>query len=134
MIRSCPVPPTCSYIDEALSDINDVIDTLSIVNEKLESSTLDHCIIMLKGVSNSTGKLEELRTQNSELREWGEDQHEEAGDYEEKYNELRDQVETLESDLEHKKYNAYVLDKELTAARNRINELEYQLTLKADEF
>ena len=89
-----PVGYTCSKIDEVINVLNE---------EDPSQQDINHAI----------DQLESIRKDNSELREWGNEKHEE--------------VEELKSDLEEKDSDIHGLENTIEVQRRQIQELKDEI-------
>lgn len=81
-----PVSPTCPEIDSATESISSIRDTLSEQIEELN--------YLSKG-------LEKLRTENSDLRTWGNEQYNRAEELEERLKNANIEIDELILRLKH---------------------------------
>jgi chromosome segregation ATPase len=118
---SAPEKYTCRKIDEVISTIKMVNTCLKDAIRHLEYGETDEavseCEMAIQELASFVPKhswestpLEELRSSNSNLRNWGEEQEEEVSRKEEEISELQEKIESLEWDL--KEANARITDLE----------------------
>lgn len=105
-----PVGYTCPMIDEVVDAISDSLKETD-VDESATKEELLECLQNIKfslDNRNTLGILEDIRSANSELRDWGLQNATDADHYEELYNtelgradELQDKVDDLEVDVQN---------------------------------
>lgn len=87
LAKSCPVPYTCPYIDEII----DIIKNAVVAQEN------GFCLSDLQEMqSQCIDNLEDLRAQNSDLREWGTEMESSVTLLEKRWDDMRDHFYYLE--------------------------------------
>lgn len=111
MANDCPVGYTCPDIDEVLNSVESVLQTAKAIKDKLantdeqkmspdmwvtfkdeikdEAEEIEHYL------SGTASQMEELRTANEKLREWGLDANNRVDELEVEVVELKDEIEGL---------------------------------------
>lgn len=110
--RGEPVKNTCPDIDSIISTITAICKQMESCNDEDKKDALLECIIDWKADLESIGvgkwsKLEELRSANAALRDWGNEMYNDAesleserDDFERKYEEEKEKVSKLEDEVE----------------------------------
>lgn len=78
--RKCPVKHTCPDIDNAISKLDTIISM---------------CSDIIYEAKGTTDELEYIRSQNSSLRDWGEELSNEISDLESQIEELQDKLNNI---------------------------------------
>lgn len=116
MANDCPVGYTCPDIDEVLNSVESVLQTAKVIKDKLantdeqkmspdmwvtfmdeikdEAEEIEHYL------SGTAQQMEELRTANEKLREWGLDANNKVEELEEEVSDLTSKVQDLEEEVE----------------------------------
>lgn len=131
-----PVKQTCPIINEAQDCISELYVITSSYDEyitKASISDIDSNLNRLKII------LEELRTANSSLRDWGNDWCEKALEIEKDVDYITDEyesrIDSLESDIRDYKSDIHGYNDEISSLKDKISSLEddvYNLNIKID--
>lgn len=110
--RGEPVKNTCPDIDSIISTITAICKQMESCNDEDKKDALLECISDWKADLESIGvgkwsELEELRSANAALRDWGNEMYNDAesleserDDFERKYEEEKEKVSKLEDEVE----------------------------------
>ena len=110
--RGEPVKNTCPDIDSIISTITAICKQMESCNDEYEKDVLLQCIKDWKADLESIGvgkwsELEELRSANAALRDWGNEMYNDAesleserDEFERKYEDEKEKVSKLEDEIE----------------------------------
>ena len=140
-MRKCPVGYTCRGIDRAITNIASAKDNIESVQDLLEGldiSDLDKfwksILLTIKsrledawGYIDIEDELEELRDQNAELREWGEELAKEIAENEEDF---QSQISELEKEHTNE---IQLLVKKDERLEDIISDLQYTIKVQQDD-
>ena len=110
--RGEPVKNTCPDIDRIISTITAICKQMESCNDEDEKDALLECISDWKSDLESIGvgewnELEDLRSANAALRDWGNEMYNDAeslesarDDFERKYEDEKEKVSKLEDEIE----------------------------------
>lgn len=110
--RGEPVKNTCPDIDSIISTITAICKQMESCNDEDEKDALLECISDWKSDLESIGvgkwnELEDLRSANAALRDWGNEMYNDAeslesarDDFERKYEDEKEKVSKLEDEIE----------------------------------
>lgn len=93
---AAPVKITCPDIDKYIKYIKMCICKTSDIKNMSEDNLRDTALSMNDELENCIGYLEDLRSSNSALRDWGEGLDEELEEAANRINELEEKIEKLE--------------------------------------
>lgn len=111
-----PVGNTCPIINSVIRDANSIFNEIQDPNESDKQNIKDILDYM-----------EEIRSANASLREWGNDLLNERNKKQEEIDELEKKVSNLESDYSSLEQDYNKLEKESEDLRKQIEDLESQL-------
>lgn len=102
---NAPIGNTCPKIDDVIEVLDGVADRLRELSDKLNCPALEEeCNDIFEQAGNlkalfdgRRSPIEELRSANEQLRDWGNDQFERANEAEAECKDLRRQIDQLES-------------------------------------
>lgn len=110
-IPDCPTGNTCPSIDKALASIERSIQSIQYVHSNIEDDTLKdelwNTLAELESLQGKRGMLEELRDDNSKLREWGYELNSIISDKDNEYSKLQDEFIELENEIDSLKSVLY---------------------------
>jgi len=118
-----PVKQTCPIINEAQDCITELYRIITSSNEyipKADISGIDYNLDRLKII------LEELRSANSSLRNWGNDWCDKASDFQRENDELKDDIDDYESRIN-------LLEDENDELRDNIKDYKYIINSLEDD-
>jgi chromosome segregation ATPase len=120
-----PLGHTCPRVNNAQSEISGIVNDLESVDCSEEDKViLNDAITSLNSLSED---LENLRTDNSTLRDWGNEEAKKADDFEKELDETRDQLSEMETDRDHYKDRVAELEAELYDVERKFQNLEEKL-------
>jgi len=97
---AAPIGHTCPDIDRAIASIKEALDTASDFNGNFESKTIDDIKDAFGDIENSLvhmeSEMEDLRNNNSSLRDWGDGLETKIIELEEEIDEVREKLESKE--------------------------------------
>lgn len=120
-----PIGHTCPKVNDAQSEISGIVSDLESVDCNEEDKViLDDAISSLNSLSED---LENLRADNSTLRDWGNEEAKKADEFEKELDETRDKLSEAETDRDHYKNRVEELEAELYDVERKFQDLEEKL-------
>lgn len=101
---SAPIGHTCKSINQGIDFVDEVFETLKPLYDDFDSHTIgtikDAVDSVLRLINPIVSKFEDLRSDNMELRSWGEVLEDKVDALEKELEAVRNEMEDLEQELE----------------------------------
>lgn len=103
---NAPIGNTCGMIDNIIGRMEQARNEAEYINNHPEEDSSGEAVSILDELYFAIKEMEDIRNANSELREWGNEQHDRADEAENERDDLllekerlEDRVDTLEAEL-----------------------------------
>lgn len=116
-----PVGQTCPIIDEAKDCVSLLYDITSSYDDKFQECDINVIDFNLRRIKTI---LEELRSANSSLRDWGNNWVDKANEFEREIDTLKDDIDDYESGIDLLKDNINSLEDDIKDYKSKIDSLE----------
>jgi len=113
---NAPIGHTCGSIDDIIDNLNNAIDEAKYIINNPEEDSTEEANIIISTINDVINSMESIRSDNTELRQWGNDEYDRAEDAERELEYLKDSMESLQDENSELRSTVEELEGELRNA------------------